>query len=48
MVLDELHVLERRARPVGQRHAVAVLDGRIGREGEDTAATARAQDDCLG
>ena len=48
MVLDELHVLERRACPVRQCHPVAVLDGRVGREGEDTAAAARAQDDCPG
>ena len=45
MVLDELHVLERRAGAVGQRHAVAGLDGGVGREREDPAAAAGAEDD---
>ena len=45
VVLDELHVLEGRARPIGQGHAVAVLDVGVGSEGEDLAAAARADDD---
>ena len=44
MVLDELHVLERSARPVRQRHPVAVLDRRVRRERKDAAAAAGAQD----
>ena len=44
MVLDELHVLERRARPIGERHPVAVLDVRVGRKREDLAAATSAQD----
>ena len=47
VVLDELHVLERRAGAVGQRHAVAGLDGGVGGEREDPAAAAGAQDDRL-
>ena len=45
MVLDELHVLERRAGAVGQRHAVAVLDGGVGGKREHPAAAAGAEDD---
>src|SRR5262249_345561 len=48
MVLDELHVLERRAGPIGERHSVAGLDGGVGREGEDPAAAAGAEDGGLG
>src|SRR2546426_4440292 len=48
MVLDELHVFERRARAIRQGHAVAVLDVGVGREGKDLAAAARAEDDGLG
>ncbi len=48
MILDELHVLERSAGPIGQGHAVAVLDGGVGREGKDAAAAAGTQDDGLG
>ena len=48
MVLDELHVLERRAGAVGQRHPVAVLDGGVGGEREHLAATAGAEDHCTG
>src|SRR5258706_5320257 len=44
MVLDELHVLQRGARPISERHAVAGLDVSVRREGEDAAAAARAQD----
>ena len=45
VILDELHVLERRPGPVGQGHAVAVLDVGVGGEGEDPAASARGEDD---
>ena len=48
VILDELHVLQRRARAVGQRHAVTGLDGRVGRERKDAAAAAGAEDDRLG
>ena len=48
MVLDELHVLERHACPVGQGHPVASVDGRVGGEREDPTKPARAQDDGLG
>ena len=48
MVLDELHVLERRARVEGQRHAVAVLDVGVGGEGEDPAAAPGADDHGFG
>ena len=44
VVLDELHVLERGARPVGQSHPVTVLDIGVGGEGEYLAAAAGAQD----
>src|SRR5881397_2974183 len=45
MVLNELHVLERRAGTIGQGHPVAVLDVGVGGEGEDLAAAPRAEDD---
>ena len=45
MVLDELHVLERSARAIGQRHSVAGLDAGVRREGKHAAAAAGAQDD---
>ena len=45
VVLNELHVLERRAGAVSERHAVAVLDGGVRREGEHFAAAAGAEDD---
>ena len=48
MVLNELHVLQRSARAIGQRHAIAGLDGGVGGEAEHAAAAARAQDDGLG
>ena len=48
MVLDKFHVLERRTRAVGQRHAVTGLDGGIGGERKNPAATAGGQDDGLG
>src|SRR5205823_13622040 len=48
MVLDEFHVLERRARAICQRHSVAVFDGRVGCEREDLAAPAGAEDHRLG
>ena len=47
MVLDELHVLERRSRPVGQSHPVAGLDVGVGGERVDPAAASCAQDDRL-
>src|SRR6516162_1728363 len=47
MVLNELHVLQGRARPVGQRHAVTGLDVGVRRKGEDAAAAPCAQDDRL-
>ena len=43
VVLDELHVLERRARAVGEAHAVAGVDVGVGREREDLAAATRAR-----
>jgi hypothetical protein len=45
VVLDEFHVLERRARPVRERHAVARVDRRVGRERKHLAAAAGAEDD---
>src|SRR2546427_791542 len=48
MILDELHVLERDARAVGQRHPVAGLDRRVGGKRENAAAAARAYDHGLG
>ena len=47
VVLDELHVLERRAGPVGQGHAVAGVDVGVGGEREDPPAAAGAEDDRL-
>ena len=44
MILDELHVLERDAGPIGERHAVARLDVAVGREGKDLARAARGED----
>ena len=44
MVLHKLHVGQRRAGPVGQRHAIARADHRVGGEGEDAARAARGQD----
>ena len=40
MVLNELHVLERHARAVGQRHAVAGFDAGVGGEGKNLTAAA--------
>ena len=48
VILDELHVLERGAGRVGQRHAVAGLDAGVGGERKHAAATARAQNDGFG
>ena len=48
MVLDELHVLQRRSRPVGHGHPVPGLDVAVGGEGEDPAASAGAEHDGLG
>src|SRR5688500_2732779 len=48
MVLNELHVLQRRSGAVGERHAVARLDRRVGREGKHAAAAAGTEDDRLG
>ena len=45
MVLDELHVLQRGAGPVGERHPVAGLDVAVGGEREHPSAAAGAQDD---
>jgi hypothetical protein len=45
MELHELHVLQRHAGAVSQRHAVAGLDGAVGREGIDPPGAARAEDD---
>ena len=47
VVLDELHVLERRARAIGERHAVPGVDVGVRGEREDLAAAAGAQDDRL-
>src|SRR4029453_9797738 len=47
VVLDELHVLERRTCPVGQCHAVTSADVGVGREREDLAGTAVAEYDRL-
>src|SRR5215813_9813521 len=48
MVLDELHVLEWDARVEGERHAVAVLDVRVGGERKNLATTAGADDHGFG
>ena len=48
MELDELHVLERRAGPVGQGHAVAGADGAVGGEGEYLATATGGEYDGLG
>ncbi len=48
MVLDELHVLERRASVEGQRHAVTVLDVGVGGERKDLAAATGADDHGFG
>ena len=40
MILDELHILQRRARAISQGHAVASLDGGVGSERENAAAAA--------
>ena len=45
VVLHELHVLERRAGAVGERHAIAALDGGVRGEGKHATQAARAQDD---
>ena len=45
MVLNELHVLERRAGAVRQRHAVTILDSGVRGEGKHFAAAAGAEDD---
>ena len=42
MVLNELHVLQWSARAISQCHAVAGIDGRIGRVAEDASTAARA------
>ncbi len=47
MILDELHVLERHPGAVGQCHAVAGLDRRVGGEREDAAGTAGRHDHSL-
>ena len=44
MVLDELHVLQRGTRPIGERHAIAGLNVGICGEAEDAAAAPSAQD----
>ena len=44
VVLDELHVLQRGAGPVGERHPVPGLDVAVGGEREHPPAAARAQD----
>src|SRR5262249_37328078 len=48
VILDELHVLERDARAINHRHAVAGLDRAVGGEGKDAAAAAGADDHGLG
>jgi hypothetical protein len=45
VVLDELHVLERRTSAVGERHTVTVLDRGVRRERKHPAAAARTDDD---
>ena len=45
MVLDEFHVLESHAGPVGERHSVACLDRAVGREGEDLSGPAGGEND---
>jgi hypothetical protein len=47
VILDELHVLERRACTVGQRHPITCADGGVGRIREDLAGSSVAQDDRL-
>jgi uncharacterized protein YheU (UPF0270 family) len=48
MVLDELHVLQRRAGAIGHGHAVAGLDRAVGGEGEHAAGAAAGDDHRLG
>ncbi len=48
MVLHELHVLQRGAGPVGQRHAIARLDRSVGRELKYAPSATGADDDRLG
>ena len=48
VVLNELHVLQRHARAVGQGQAVAGFDGAVGCEREDAAEPAGADDDGVG
>ena len=43
VILHKLHVLERSAGAIGERHAVAGLDGGVSGVGEDAAASAGAQ-----
>ena len=45
MELDELHVLERHPGVVGQGHAAAGVDERVGGVGVDAARTAGGDDD---
>jgi hypothetical protein len=44
VVLDELHVLERDALAIGERHAIAGLDVAVGGEGKDLARAAGGED----
>ncbi len=44
MILNEFHVLQRGARSICQRHAIASLNGGIGGVAEHAAATTCAQD----
>jgi hypothetical protein len=48
VVLDELHVLQRRPCAVCQGHAVTGVDVGVRGEREDLAAAAGCQDHCLG
>src|SRR5262249_12241837 len=44
VTLDDVHVRERDARPISERHAVPGADAPVGCEGEDAAVATRRQD----
>src|SRR5579864_8523912 len=48
MILDKLHVLQRTAGTIDQRHSVTGLDGRIGGVGKDSPASAGADNHRFG
>src|SRR5690348_11722004 len=48
MELNELHILQRGAGPIAERHAVAGIDNGIGAGQKDTAASAGGENHSLG